>query len=248
MLLQNPLLLKILLNFWALKRNKKGKGLENQRNSTSLRTISQCKLKLNYMQVHSTHCIWPRINSAKEGPMGPFLAAAWWILLAIDPFITLHDVFLVGIQGHSSQHKTMNKWVNICSVISICWLSEGMSNTNALCLSKWSPWSLILYWFYQDFTKTPRHLSISWRWVKGYICSMYSHYNQMNKPLSTICCSNANSFKNKLSIYTCPDDASRSSFIIPDMLNKALWGWNNSIMARFLCPMQLIAKFDENPE
>ena len=243
----------ILLNFWVVKRKGKEKGPKNW---TSLRTImivSQCKLKFNYMHVYSTHHIWPRINSAKEGPMGPFLTAARWIPLAIDPFITLHDVFLVGIQGRSGQRETMNKWVNICGVVSICWLSKGTSNTNASYLSKWSPLSLILYLFYQDFTKTPRRLRISSRrWVtprvKGYIYSTYSRYNQMNKPLSTVRCSDANSFKNKLSIYICPDDASRSSFIIPDMSNKAMWGWNNTITARFLCPMRLIAKFDENPE
>ena len=68
----------------------------------------------------------------------------------------------------------------------------------------------------------------------------------MSKQYSAVRSTDTNAFKNKLSTYISPDEESRSRFIIPD--NKAMWGWNNTITARFLCPMRLVSKFDEDPE
>ena len=62
------------------------------------------KLKLNVCM-----CILLTVFRNNAGPMAPFLNAARWIPLAVDPFITLHDVFLVGIKGRSGQRETMNK-------------------------------------------------------------------------------------------------------------------------------------------
>ncbi|KIL57073.1 hypothetical protein M378DRAFT_16510 [Amanita muscaria Koide BX008] len=39
----------------------------------------------------------------------PLLAAARWIPLAIDPFISLRDVFIAGINGRSGQREAMNE-------------------------------------------------------------------------------------------------------------------------------------------
>lgn len=47
----------------------------------------------------------------EEDPLEPFLTAARWIPLAIDPFVNLLDVFVVGIQGRSGpgRREAMNK-------------------------------------------------------------------------------------------------------------------------------------------
>ena len=38
------------------------------------------------------------------------------------------------------------------------------------------------------------------------------------------------------------------TYLISDPLDKTGWGWNDTVTARFLCPMRLIQKFDKDPE
>ena len=54
-----------------------------------------------------------------NGNLGPLLAAARWMPVAIDPFVTLRDVFVVGIQGRSGQREGMKEYVNKLFTLSI---------------------------------------------------------------------------------------------------------------------------------
>ena len=47
-------------------------------------------------QTYGTGC-----SPIQEDPLKPFLAAAQWIPLAVDPFLSLLDIFLVGMKGRS---------------------------------------------------------------------------------------------------------------------------------------------------
>ncbi|KIL53887.1 hypothetical protein M378DRAFT_182715, partial [Amanita muscaria Koide BX008] len=51
----------------------------------------------------------PESKSKIERQLEPFLAAARWIPLAIEPFASIRDVLLVGIQGRSGRREEMGK-------------------------------------------------------------------------------------------------------------------------------------------
>jgi hypothetical protein len=57
-------------------------------------------------QIYGTRC-----SPIQEDPLKPFLAAAQWIPLAIDPFLSLLNIFLVGMKGRSGpgKHEAMEK-------------------------------------------------------------------------------------------------------------------------------------------
>ncbi|KAM6490845.1 hypothetical protein JOM56_013714 [Amanita muscaria] len=154
----------------------------------------------------------------KEGPLEPFMTAARWIPLAIDPFLSLHDVILTGIKGRSGQREEMVKDEQYKIIV----------------FEKILPLVPNFFSLLSDFQKNPKTFD---RFIK-----------QINKAYTNVRSNDANGFKNKLPIYLPPDEDSRSRFIIPDISKKMEWGWNNTITARFLCPMRLISKFDVDPE
>lgn len=61
-------------------------------------------------QTYGTGC-----RPIQEDALKPFLAAARWIPLAVDPFLSLLDIFMVGMKGRSGlgQREVMQKYVTI---------------------------------------------------------------------------------------------------------------------------------------
>ena len=68
--------------------------------------ISQSQGKLNYMRVS---VLTVSMHRPEVDPFDAFVAAARWIPLAIDPFLSLQDVILVGIEGRSGRREKMNR-------------------------------------------------------------------------------------------------------------------------------------------
>ena len=68
------------------------------------------------------------------------------------------------------------------------------------------------------------------------------------KAIQSVCSRDAHAFKAALPAYIPPDDKTKANFVIPDMSNKAAWGWNDDVTACFLCPMQHVSKFNKDPQ
>ena len=49
-----------------------------------------------------------------------------------------------------------------------------------------------------------------------------------------------------------PNGENKSHYDIPKLRTKVTketkWGWYNNVLARLLCPIQLVAEFDKNPK
>ncbi|KIL57017.1 hypothetical protein M378DRAFT_28132 [Amanita muscaria Koide BX008] len=156
----------------------------------------------------------------QEDALKPFLAAARWIPLAVDPFLSLLDIFLVGMKGRSGpgQREVMKKDDQYKCIVFELIVPLVPKFINVL----------------SDYHKDPQAFQ---KFVK-----------EISKPHDNVCSNDANAFKTALPQYLPPDDKTKHLFVIPDISNKHAWGWNNKITARFLCPMRLIHKFDEDPE
>ena len=69
--------------------------------------------------------------------------------------------------------------------------------------------------------------------------------------MSTTKSTNAFQIKDQLPEYIIPARVNRNNYVIPKALEEVKeseWGWHNTILARFLCPMVLVGKFDKDPE
>lgn len=54
--------------------------------------------------------------------------------------------------------------------------------------------------------------------------------------------------KEKIPEVIVPDGQPKSNYDVPRSHEKSRWGWYNNVLARLLCPMELIAEFDQDPE
>ncbi|KAM6489182.1 hypothetical protein JOM56_015352 [Amanita muscaria] len=148
----------------------------------------------------------------------PLVAAARWIPLAIDPFISLRDVFIAGINGWSGQREAMNDEEQYQCIV-----------------------------FEQIVPLVPNFVSILSE-VRKNPQTFENFVYTLGKAAGSARNSDVHGFKTFMCKYIAPNEESKSRYLIPDASKKTMWGWHNTVTARYLCPMRLISKFDENPD
>ncbi|KAK2467955.1 hypothetical protein APHAL10511_000250 [Amanita phalloides] len=153
-----------------------------------------------------------------DGPLAPFIKVARWIPLAIDPFINLHDVFMMGLQGWSGQRERMT-------------VDEQYK---CIVFENIVPLMPDLVSIISEFSKDAK--------------TFQAMVTQMTKAVAGIRSSDAMTFKRSMSTYIVPNEESKVQYLIPNFGQKQLWGWNHRVTRRFMCPMRLLSKFDANPQ
>ncbi|KAK2467953.1 hypothetical protein APHAL10511_000248 [Amanita phalloides] len=153
-----------------------------------------------------------------DGPLAPFIKVVRWIPLAIDPFVNLHDVFMMGLQGRSGQCERMT----------------ADKQYKCIVFENIVPLMPDLVSIISEFSKDAK--------------TFQAMVTQMTKAVAGIRSSDAMTFKRSMSTYIAPNEESKAQYLIPDFGQKQLWGWNHHVTGQFMCLMRLLSKFDANPQ
>ncbi|KAF8727154.1 hypothetical protein AX14_007553 [Amanita brunnescens Koide BX004] len=78
--------------------------------------------------------------------------------------------------------------------------------------------------------------------------SLLAFINLLQETMNGVKSHDSFMIKEKIPEVIVPDGQPKSNYDVPRSHEKSRWGWYNNVLARLLCPMELIAEFDQDPE
>ncbi|KAF8720276.1 hypothetical protein AX14_011084 [Amanita brunnescens Koide BX004] len=149
----------------------------------------------------------------------PF-AATCWIPLSINPFINLRDIFVEGLKATSLRASERTQMTDDQKYKCIIFQKIMKLVPNFLMLISDFRTDMITY---DKFIK-----EASW-------CRMSMTRSNIMSAL-----------KQQVN-HIPPAENCRPTYVLPDIRSKNKWGWNHPVTVHLLCPMHLVAEFEQDP-